>query len=132
MVTESGPSRLQVRAADWWTAINVGLNEVDLRIAQQGTVSYRVRYWRWASFAFGLSAMLALIGIVLLLTVDVRAYIARESFHRLPGLSADQNVLLIWGIVAFCALVWPWLLIQLHKPVLQRLMRRLITEVDGQ
>lgn len=31
VVAESAPDRLRVVAADWWTAMNVGLNEVELR-----------------------------------------------------------------------------------------------------
>ena len=32
VVTQVGPAHLQVRAADWWTALNVGLNQLDLQV----------------------------------------------------------------------------------------------------
>lgn len=132
VITQAGPDRLHVRAADWWTAINVGLNELDLRLPQQGTVCYQVRYWRWASYALGLSGMLGLIGVLLLLTLDVRGYIARFPERMLPGLSADQNLLLGWAMVLFWGFVWPWILIVLHQSPLRRLVTRLVMEVDSQ
>jgi hypothetical protein len=132
VVTQTGPDRLHVHAADWRTAMNVGLNEVDLELAQRGTVSYQVRYWRWASFAVGLCGVLGLIALVLLLTVDIRAYIAGSRWRMISGLSVNQNLIIVWAMALFWGFLWPWVLIGLHKPVLQRLMKRLITEVDAQ
>ena len=132
VVAEGAPGRLQVRAADWWTAINVGLNELELRVAQPASVQYRVRYWRWAAYALGLSGILALVGLVLLLAFDARGYIARHMDTMVPGLSVDQNLLIAWGMVVFWGFVWPWLLIALHKRPLRRLVARLIAEVDAQ
>jgi len=129
--TLTRPDRLQVRAADWATAINVGLNEVDLGLPQRGSVRYQVRYWRWASFVLGLGAVFGAIGLVLLLTFDVPRYIARHPERMIPGLTAHQGLLLAWAMVVFWGFVWPWILIALHKPPLRRLMTRLITEVDA-
>jgi hypothetical protein len=50
----------------------------------------------------------------------------------LPSLSVDQNLLVAWFMVLFWGLVWPWLLIPMHKRPLRRLVVRLITEVDAQ
>lgn len=132
VVSESAPERLQVRAADGWTAINVGLNELELRVAQPASVQYRVRYWRWAAYALAISGILALVGLVLLLALDARGYIARHMDTMVPGLSVDQNLLIAWGMVIFWGFVWPWLLIALHKKPLHRLVARLIAEVDAQ
>src|SRR2546427_4942882 len=41
-VAEAGPGQLRIHAADWWTAINVGLNEFVLRLPQPGSVHYWV------------------------------------------------------------------------------------------
>jgi hypothetical protein len=131
-VAEAGPGQLRVRAADWGTAINVGLNEVELRLPQPGAVHFRVRYWRWASYVLALGGVLGLIGLILLLTFDVRGHIAGQPGARLPGLSIDQNLRLLWGMVLFWGFVWPWLLIVLHKRALRRLVVRLVTEVDAQ
>ena len=130
-VVDTRPDLLRVHASDWWTAINVGLNELELRPAQPGVVHYRVRYWRWALYALALSGMLGLIGVLLLLTLDVRSYIAEHASARLPGLSLDQNVLIAWVMVLFWGFVWPWLLIAFHKRPLHRLVARLIGEVDA-
>jgi hypothetical protein len=131
-VTEAGSTHVRVRAADWRTAINVGLNELDLRLAQPGAVHFRVRYWRWAAYVLGLGAVLGLVGLVLLLAVDVRGYIAEHPRSRLPGLSIDENVAVAWTLVLFWGFVWPWLLIALHKRPLHRLVAGLIADVDAQ
>jgi len=130
-VSQTGSSRLRFRAADWSTAISVGLNEVDLDLTRQGTVRYRVRYWRWASFVLGLGGLVGAIGLVLLWTFDVESYIARHPERMIPGLPAHRGLLVAWGMVVFWGFLWPWLLIALHQPPLRRLVTRLITEVDG-
>jgi len=38
VVSGAGPGHLEVRAADWWTATNVGLNRVELRSLQPGVI----------------------------------------------------------------------------------------------
>jgi hypothetical protein len=131
-VAEAGPGQLRIHAADWWTAINVGLNEFVLRLPKPGSVHYSVRYWRWACYVLGLSGLLGLVGVVLLLTLDVRGYIVRHATAGLPGLSIDQYLLIVWAMVLFWGFVWPWLLIALHKRPLRRLVARLIAEVDAE
>ncbi len=130
-VVEASRDRVRVHAADWWTAINVGLNDVELWFPQAGSVSYRVRYWRWAWYAVGLSGSMGLVGLLLLVTLDVRGYIASHSASQLPGLSIDQNLLVAWGMVLFWGFVWPWLMIALHMRPLHQLVTRIIGEVDA-
>jgi len=130
LIGETGPSHVVVHAADFWTAINVGLNDLELRVQEQGLVRYRVRYWRWARYSLALGGALGLIGIVLLLTFDVRTYIAQHPASMLPGLSLDQNLLVAWFMVIFWGFVWPWLLIAMHKRPVRRLVERLIAEAD--
>jgi hypothetical protein len=130
VVTHAGPGALHVSAAGWWTAINVGLNELDLQVSPPGQVHYEVRYWRWAAYAIGLGALLGGIGITLALTLDLRGYIADHPASRFPGLSLDQNVLVAWAMALFWGFVWPWLLVLLHRRPLRRLVERLIAEVD--
>jgi hypothetical protein len=130
-IRETGPDRIVVHAADWSTAINVGLNELELRVRQRGSVDYRVQYWRWLQFGLALGGMLGLIGIVLLVTLDVRGYIAQHSTSMLPGFSVDQNLRIAWLMVLFWGFAWPWILVPIHKGPLRRLVERLITEVDA-
>jgi hypothetical protein len=131
VVTQVEPNSLHIRAADWWTAINVGLNELDIQVAAPNVVHYCVRYWRWAGYALGLGCVLGGIGLIFLLFTDVRSYIAQNSAHRFPGLSIDQNLGLAWGMVLFWGFVWPWLLIALRRGPLRRLVERLIGESDA-
>jgi hypothetical protein len=130
-VISAGADELRVCAADWSTAINVGLNDIELRLPRAGSVHYQVRYWRWASYVLGLGGALGLVGLALLLTADVRGYITAHSTARLPGLSVNQNVLVVWAMVLFWGFAWPWLLIALHKRPLHRLIVRLVSEVDA-
>jgi hypothetical protein len=131
-VVEEGAGMLRVRAADYRTAISVGLNDLELRFRSKDSVQFRVQYWRWAAYGIGLSGVMGLIGLVLLLTLDVRGYIAGHASAGLPGLSVDQNLGVAWAFVLFWGFAWPWLLIALHKRGVRRLVERLVREVDGQ
>jgi hypothetical protein len=130
-VVDERADRLRVRAVDYWTAINVGLNDLELRL-ESGPVHFRVQYWRWAVYAIGGCGVLGLVGLVLLLTLDVRDYIARTVTAQVPGLSVDQNLAVAWGMVLFWGFAWPWLLIATHKRPLGRLVERIVREVDAQ
>jgi hypothetical protein len=125
-----GPEQLHISAADWLTAINVGLNEVELQAAP-GSVRYQVWYWRWARSVLLFSGSLGVIGLVLMQMLDIRSYIASHRASMISGLSVDQNLQLAWSIVVFWGFVFPWLLIALHKRPLRRLVARLIGEVDS-
>ena len=112
--------------------MNVGLNELELELPQKGTVRYRVQYWRWTAFAVGACGLLGLIGLLLILATDVRGYIAESPSRMIPGFSVEQNVRFLWAMVVFWGLVWPWLLVLLHKRPLRRLITRILAEVDAQ
>lgn len=129
-VSDEGPEHLAFFADDWWSAVNVGLNRVELSQVQPGVIRYRVRYWQWARYALAVSGGLGLLGIGLLLSVDVRGYMASNPTATISLLSLDQNVFAAWFMVLFWGFVWPWLLISLHKRPLRGLITRLITEVD--
>lgn len=122
---------LRIRAADWSTAISVGLNDLELRPAHDGAVRYRLQYWRWTCYAVGLSGVLGAIGLWLLLAFDAREYIANHPDSQLPGLSIDQNLLMAWAMVLFWGFAWPWILVALHKRPLRRLIARIAAEVDA-
>jgi hypothetical protein len=121
---------LSVRAADWKSAINVGLNDLDFGYAGDGILRYRVRYWRWTIYCLALGAVLAAIGIALVLTFDVRGYLTAAPGRMLWGLSVDQNIILLWAFIVFWGFVWPWLLVALHKRPLHALVKRLVAAVD--
>jgi hypothetical protein len=129
-VTREGGDSIHFRAAGWWTAIGVGLNEVDLSAAA-GRVRYKVRYARWAAFALALGDVIGLVLVLFFFFVDVREYLATHPASALPGLSLDQNVALAWALAVFCGFVWPWVVIAAHRRPLRRLTERLIAEVDA-
>lgn len=130
-VVDSSPGHLMVRAADWWTAIAVGLNEVTLDASHAGRVRYQVRYRRWAAYVVGFCAVLGCIGVAFLLSPSAAAYFAGNPGRMVPGFTVDENLQVAWAMVLFWGFVWPWLLIALHKRPLRRLLERIIREVDG-
>jgi hypothetical protein len=130
-VTRQRPDGLAFRAADWWTAVNVGLNDVDVAVGDDGRVRYDVRYARWAAYVIGLGGVLGVILIAVFVAIDIRTYIARHVAARISRWSIDQNVALVWTMVLFWGFAWPWFLISLHKRPLRRLIERIIQEVDA-
>lgn len=132
VVDAASGSHLHVQAADWWTALNVGLNEISLDVSAPGRVRYEIRYWRWAMYAIGVGAILVATLAVVYTVIDLPTYVEEHSAQMIPWLSTDQHVILAWAFALFWGGVWPWLLIALHKRPLRRLMERLIAEVDGQ
>jgi hypothetical protein len=107
VVTRQESDGLAFRATDWLTAFDVGLNEVDLAISSDRRVRYTIQYWRWASYALlgGVAFSLVLGGLFLL--GDLRDYIERHAFSRVPGLSIDQNVAIAWTMIVFWGLAFP-------------------------
>ena len=130
VVTREDGHRLEFRAADWWTAINVGLNDVELA-ASDGRVRYAVRYPRWAVFVVALSDLVGVALIAFFLLFDLRDYLARHPASMVRGLSLDQNVAIAWAMALFWGFAWPWILIAWHKGPLRRLIQGLIAEVDA-
>jgi hypothetical protein len=130
-VTTKDRDRVQFRARDWSTALNVGLNEVDVASASNGTVRYRISYMRWAGYVLALGAVIGLLLIAALTVSDLRAYLLRSPGLATLGLSPEQSLVLAWSMALFWGFVWPWILIALHKKPLRRLMQHLIDEVDA-
>ncbi len=104
VVSHADARRLQVRAADWRTAIAVGLNELGLKVAGSGRVHYQVRYWRWGAYALALSGIIGATMAVVFLAMDLPGYIERHPRTMLFGLSVEQDVVFAWAIVAFWGL----------------------------
>jgi hypothetical protein len=130
-IVESQPETIQVRAVDWWTAINVGLNDLNLSFSKSGKLHFRLQFWRWAIYCLALCSVLGLMGVALFLALDIRSYIANNAGARIPGLSNDQNLYLAWGMLLFWGFVWPWILIAFHKRPLRKLLAKLVSEIDA-
>jgi uncharacterized integral membrane protein len=109
-VSRQGRDGLAFRAADWLTAVNVGLNDVELATSA-GQIRYAIEYRRWAGYVVLLCGA---IGVVLAVVF----------------LMMDQNSAVGWLMVFFWGFVWPWIMVALHKRPLRMLMERIIAEVD--
>lgn len=131
VVSGAGRDHLVVLAADWWSAFNVGLNRLELRCVAPNAIHYDVRYWRWTAYAVALCGALGVAGVAMLLTLDVRGYVARNMHTMVPGLSVDQNVRVAWAMALFWGFIWPWLLVALHRRPLRALVKRLVEDVDA-
>ena len=131
LVTRSADDGLGFRAADGWTALYVGLNEVELAVSPDGQVRYGIQYPRWAGYGIALGGAIGLALIAFFLLFDVHGYMDRHPEYGLPGLSTEQNVAIGWAMALFWGFVWPWVLIALHKRPLRRLMEQIIAEVDA-
>jgi len=130
-VTRRAADGLVFRAVNGWTAYNIGLNEVDFSLAPPGTIRYQVRYPRWAGYVVGVSAFLGGLLAVVFVVIDIRTYIATHRFSQIPGLTVEQNLAVAWGLAVFFFIVWPWILIALHKGPLRRALEQVIREVDA-
>jgi len=130
-VTAQNRDNLRFRARDWPTALSVGLNEVDVTSATNGTVRYKITYGRWAGYVLALSAVIGLLLIGALAHSSLRAALLRSPGLTAVGLSPEQSLMLACSMALFWGFVWPWILIALHKKPLHQLMRRLIGDIDG-
>lgn len=129
-IAESTPETIRIRAVGWWTAINLGLNDLNLNFSDPGKVHFRLQYWRWSIYCLLLCFVIGLGGTLLFLRIDIRHYISTHPGARIPGLTIDQNLFFAWGNLLFWGLIWPWILIAYHQRPLRRLMERLVNEID--
>ena len=129
-VTRHSERELAFRATDIVTAINVGLNDVELRAAASGGIEYSVSYRRWTAYVVGLGAVLALGFLIAFLFGDLGSAIDRYAL--VPGQEPDGNpgMGVFWGFVLFWTVFWPWILVILHRPFARKLLERIIAEVD--
>jgi hypothetical protein len=130
-VTRHTEQELAFRASDFITAINVGLNEVELRPTGDGSISYSVSYKRWAAYVVGLGGVLGIAFLLVFLFWDIEGQLDRYPLAADPALNRTVGLALFWGIILFWTVVWPWILIAVHKAFARRLLDRIIQEVDG-
>jgi hypothetical protein len=126
-VTRRADSQLAFRACTWMTAINVGLNDVELRILGDQRLEYVVTYRRWAAYAvvFGV-AVCGLIGAAL-----IACFLLLPDLRR--DLAAHQGgAAVFWGSVVFWGFLWPWLLAALAIPMHKRFARQCLTHIIEQ
>ena len=123
VVTGYTRDELRFAAADFWTAFNVGLNDVMVRQEGPTRIAYRVTYWRWTRYAVflcGSIAVFALAGLVFALpwiSPAQRQTMANPVFATVFGAN-----LAFWGFV------WPWVLVAIHKKPAARCLERILRD----
>lgn len=122
-VREQTDDAIAFGAGDWWTAINIGLNEVDVRREGEQTLHYTVRFPRWTAYAVALCGVIA--GFIALSFVVGGLLGAMREMTAGAWLATNAFV---WGGVLFWGVVWPWVLAAFHKKHLRRFMERMLRE----
>jgi hypothetical protein len=116
-IVEQTEDFLHFRSNGFLTGINIGLNDVRLRVDKEaGEICYSVTYWVWAQYSIGLGLLL---GIAL---AGVRPFLPERG---------AVNPILYWPFIAFWCLVWPWVLIVLHKKPAVRCLNGIFQEVNA-
>jgi len=117
-VLETGPDAVRFAAGDWSTGINLGLNAVRIEREGAGRLHYEVVFPVWARYvrvlSAGIGSVLALCSLIPAVAAEIDAY---------PG-----GLAWFWGAVLFWGLVWPHLLVALHKRAAARFLERVLRE----
>jgi hypothetical protein len=121
-VLSSSREALAFEAADFLTAWNVGLNDVELRRSTPSTIAYRVGFGRWTRYCVIQGALL---GAIL-----AGCYAFIPAMRR-DVASFPNGPVIFWGMAIFWTLCWPWLLTALHRPFARRALDRILLEELG-
>ena len=130
VVEEFSDSELTFGAATFMTAINIGLNRVTLHKVGPNQIEYKVTYRIWAAYCVVLGAVLALIGFALYFFLDIGEVIACQRILPDAGLNQAVGLAIYWGSIIGWGILWPWVLIGLHKSPVRKFLLRIISEVD--
>lgn len=122
VVRSKSADSIAFSAVGFWTQYNVGLNEVELRRDGPSRISYHGSFRPWARaaaiYAFALAAVI-LVGF--LVWPGARADISRYAWGW-PFLG---------GLLVFFGLLWPWLLVAIHRRFVPRALERIVRETLG-
>ena len=110
---------IRILANDYWTAANIGLNEVVLRRKDSQGIAFDVRFKKWHRYALLLCAAILAVGAVLYLVVSIM------SWSRLAG---AREATIGLPIALFFGLCWPWVLTEMHKKPAARCLTRILRE----
>jgi hypothetical protein len=106
-------------AVGFWTQYAFGLNEVELKRAGPKSVTYHGSFWRWTLYAAINALALAIVILFgILFWPGARAQISSYSW----------GWLYVGALFAFFGLVWPWLLVAIHRRVVPRTLERIVRE----
>lgn len=119
---------VRFRSTSVLTGANIGWNDVELRVdSRQRVVRYRVSYWTWAGYCVGLGLVLALAFAALVVApVLTGSYLLDESYYP----SRSEVLFVALPIMAFWCLLWPWILVAMHKRPARAGFENLLNEVN--
>ena len=107
-------------ANGFWTAFNLGLNDVELHSAEGNRVAYHGSFNRWAAYTAIQGVVVAgAILLVVLLWPGARGEVVRYGAWGWP---------LLITLLAFFGLVWPRVLVVMHRRFASRALERIIRQ----
>jgi len=121
VIVEQSHQKLRFRATTLWTGAFLGLNDVTLRTDKvPGAVHYSVSYWIWAGYCIGLGLFIAaaILGSIALLPFPAE----KAQIRAYPWA--------FWGLLLFWCLIWPWILIAMHKLFVPKALIRILEEAN--
>lgn len=121
VIAEQSYQKLRFRATTLWTGAFLGLNDVTLRTDKvPGTVHYSVSYWIWAGYCIGLGLFIAAAILGSILLFQISGYTANNPLHSR----------MLWSMLGFWCLIWPWILIAGHKFFVPKALIRILDEAN--
>jgi hypothetical protein len=119
VVEKQGPDAISFAARGFWTAYNIGLNDVELRREGQKRILFHGSFRRWTLYGVIHGLVIALVILVGILALpDYRDEISRTPLGW-PFVGA---------LLVFFGLVWPWILVALQRRFVPRALERIVRE----
>ncbi len=121
-VVNRDADQIRFVAADWWTAFNIGLNDVTIQREDDGTLHFAVAFWAWTRYV--------VIGGLCLFAFMVAGIATLGHFGYGDGSDPFRHPF-FWLNVTFWCLCWPWILVAMHKRPVRKCLEKILTEVAG-
>jgi hypothetical protein len=119
VVEKQGVDAISFSARGFWTAYNIGLNDVELRRDGQKRIVFHGSFRRWTLYAAIHGLVLALVILLgILVLPDARNEIARTSW----------GWAFVGALLVFFGLLWPWLLVAMQRRFVPRALERIVRE----
>ncbi len=117
--------RMTFSSSGLWTGISVGLNDVEVHLDKNSIpprILYRVKYWVWTQYC-----------VILGLAIGISIIASR--YYLFPGWFAkwgygQPEFFYSYGEIIFWCILWPWILVALHKKPVSKLLKRIFDEVN--
>jgi|688.fasta_scaffold26815_8 hypothetical protein len=114
---------LHFRSSNFWTGINIGLNDVFVKLNQADQVEYTIRYWTWTKYVVVLGIALFLVGVVAITAgPKILPAVWFVEVKRSPWIGI--SMLVFWG------LLWPWGMVAIHKRSVRRCFEQILDAVN--